>query len=70
MRGSNFVRNRIGTTKSFDSATSSPRIPDRKKVVSTNMARQAAKKDMKEEGMALDNSNRPAKDGSDKDEDK
>ena len=61
---------RWGTTKSFDSATSSPRIPDRKKVVSTNMARQAAKKDMKEEGMALDNSNRPAKDGSDKDEDK
>ena len=72
MRGSSFVRNRIGTTKSFDSATANPAAPDRKKSLSAIMARQAANKGgFKEEVMTTEDSNGHIdKEVSEKEEDK
>jgi len=64
------VRNRIGTTKSFDGTTAAA-PPNRQKTESaSSMARQAANKEFKEESMSLDNSHRPAKEITEKDDEK
>ena len=71
MKGSSFVRNRIGSTKSFDNPTALPQAPDRKKSLSATMARQAANKGFKEEVMTTDAMNGHInKDGSEKDDEK
>lgn len=71
MKGSSFVRNRIGSTKSFESATAIPPAPDRKKSLSATMARQAANKGFKEEVMTTDAMNGYInKESSEKDDEK